>query len=169
MSTDGIQHIGDDQTIFGLPKHMEAVAGDGENTYWEIVPGKDACFACRMMSGRRFDEKPSPVHPNCTCEIRRVVTKIVKIDQILQGFEDRRTERFGAGQIIILRITNLGPFIAGVRILLDQMEWHTTPHLHPGGSHVFHFSKFGEPPVTWEISLIKLGGDNSSFLYSIRG
>ena len=29
MRNDGIQHIGDDQTIFGLPKHMEAVPGDG--------------------------------------------------------------------------------------------------------------------------------------------
>lgn len=29
----GNQHIGDDQLISGLPKHMEAVAGNCENTY----------------------------------------------------------------------------------------------------------------------------------------
>lgn len=169
MSENGNRHIGDDQLINGLPKHMEAVAGQDENAYWEIVPGKNACFACRMMAGRRFEKKPGPVHPNCTCEIRRSEQPRVSIDDILQGFEDHKTERFGAGQKITVKITNLGPFVAGVRILLDQMEWHATPHLRPGGSHVFPFSKFGEPPVTWEIFLIKLGGDNSSFLYSIRG
>lgn len=34
MTEHSAQHIGDDQTIYGLPKHMEAVAADGENTYW---------------------------------------------------------------------------------------------------------------------------------------
>jgi len=169
MRPHQVQHIGDDQLIHGLPKHMEAVAKENVNTYWEIVPGRDACFSCRMMQGRQFAEKLSPVHPGCTCDIRRVDPRIVKIDDMLQGFEDRRVERFGAGQKILIRITNLGPFFAGVRILLDQMEWYTTPLLRPGGTSVFHFSKFGEPPITWEVSFIKLGGDNSSILYSIRG
>jgi len=169
MSEHSTQHIGDDQLIHGLPKHMAAVASGSGDAYWEIVPGKNACFTCQAMRGRRFATNPGPVHPNCTCEIRRVVKQSVSIDNMLQGNNDRKTERFGAGQKITVRIFNLGPFFAGVKIWLDQMEWYTTPYLRPGSSFDFVFTKFGEPPVTWELSLIYLGGDNSTIMYSIRG
>ncbi len=49
MSGTGDQHIGDSQLISGLPKHMAAVAGAGENTYWEIVPDENACATCRSL------------------------------------------------------------------------------------------------------------------------
>jgi len=169
----GNQHIGDDQTIFGLPKHMEAVVGNDENAYLEIVPGKDACFACRMMSGRRFDEKPSPVHPNCNCEIRRVAPperqKGVVAYGFLQGYEAQETERFEAGQKITVEIRNLGPFLAGARMQVDRDEWRATRHLSPGMSESFEFTKFGDTPMTWEVYLLSVAADNSTLLYSIRG
>lgn len=54
MRKNSNQHVGDDQLIHGLPKHMAAVAGDGKNNYWKIVPGKNAYFTCQTMRGKRF-------------------------------------------------------------------------------------------------------------------
>lgn len=173
MSNNGIQHIGDDQTIFGLPKHMEAVAGDGENTYWEIVSGKDACATCRSLRGMRFAKNPVQVHPNCACEVIRVPPperqKGVVAFGDLQGDGDHDTKQFEAGQIITVEIRNLGPFWAGVNMRVDQEKEQSTGHMWPGKVMYFEFSKFREHPVPWEVFLICVGGDNSTIRYYIRG
>jgi hypothetical protein len=173
MNRNGNLHIGDDQLIHGLPKHMEAVAGADKNAYWEIVPGKNACATCQTMRGMRFPYRPGPVHPNCTCELRQVAqsvrrTRVLAFGQ-LQGYEATAFERFEAGQRITVEIRNLGPFPAGARIQVDRDQWEATGHLLPGVSESFEFTKFGDTPMTWEVSLLSVAADNSTLLYFIRG
>lgn len=175
MGDNGVQHIGDDQLIYGLPKHMAGVAENGDNTYWEIVPGKNACGTCKLMGGMRFARKPGPNHPNCACEMRRVAPperqrqpRAMAVGT-LQGYGDNEIERFEAGQIITVEIRNLGPFVAGVLLRVDGEEERTTGHLWPGQVLTFEFSKFREPPVSWVVFLMCIGGDNSTIRYIISG
>ena len=113
MGDNRVQHIGDDQLIYGLPKHMEGVANTGANEYLEIVPSKNACRTCKTMGGKRFDRKPVPIHPNCTCEARRVGPPEWQPGVIdygsLQGDGDRYFKSFLAGQKITITFLNLGP------------------------------------------------------------
>lgn len=176
MGDDRVQHIGDDQLIYGLPKHMEGVANTGANEYWEIVPSKNACRTCKAMGGKRFDRKPVPIHPNCTCEARRVSQKGVRpvpprqIDSgSLQGYEDWVFKRFSAGQKITVTILNLGPLPAAIWMRVDQTQWGATRYLSMGEAQSVSYSKFGEPPVSWEIFLFYLGGEGSSANYEIYG
>ena len=167
------QHVGDDQLVYGLPKHMEAVAGDGRNTYWEIVPSKDACATCKTMGGMRFDHNPGPVHPHCSCEIRRVSppvrpARVVAIER-LQGYEDTAFENFDAGQKITLTFLNLGPFPAGIGMRIDQTALESTGYLAPGLTRSVSFHKFGEVPLSWNVFLILQGPDGSTIQYEIRG
>ncbi|WP_071546313.1 polymorphic toxin type 44 domain-containing protein [Pseudodesulfovibrio hydrargyri] len=78
MGERWIQHIGDDQLVNGMPKHMSAQAGtdtadsDTPNepkTYWRYKPNPHACEKCQAMKDVWFEERPGPVHPNCKCEI----------------------------------------------------------------------------------------------------
>ncbi len=177
MSENWNQHMGDDQLVHGLPKHMAAVAGDDENTYWEIIPGKNACAACKTMRGMRFAKYPGPVHPNCNCEIRRVAQQVAQREKkprvvasdMLQGSGDNATEKFEAGQKIVVEIRNLGPFVTGVLLRIDGEVERTTGHIWPGQVLSREFSKFREPPVPWVVFLMCIGGDNSTIMYSIRG
>lgn len=169
----GHQHIGDDQLIHGLPKHMQAVAGEGENTYWEIVPAENACAVCRTMRGMRFAKYPGPVHPNCNCEIIRVPPperqKGVVAYEYLQGFEAQDSVQVIAGQKITVTIANLGPFPAGARVQVDQDEWKATRHLLPNMSESLEFTKFGDTPMAWEVFLLSVAADNSTLQYVIIG
>lgn len=69
------QHIGDDQLVYSMPKHMSAVAGSrkitggDKATYWRYHPKPQACDKCQAMKGLWFESRPGPVHPNCKCEI----------------------------------------------------------------------------------------------------
>lgn len=97
MTKKWVQHIGDDQLVYGMPKHMSAVAGErikiesrftvseadkeklrqfrkfasGENSYWTVHPKPNACDKCQSMAGVKFEEKPERPHPNCKCEIKK--------------------------------------------------------------------------------------------------
>ncbi|SNS02588.1 hypothetical protein SAMN04488503_2414 [Humidesulfovibrio mexicanus] len=175
MSDDWGQHIGDDQLVHGLPKHMVGVASTDANAYWEIVPGKNACFACQAMRGKRFVHRPSPVHPNCNCEVR-LVSQNARQRQIqtvatgtLQGYGDNETEKFTAGQIITAELHSLGPFTAGVWLRVDGEEERTTGLMLPGQVMKLEFSKFREAPVPWVVFLMCIGGDNSTITYRIHG
>ena len=169
MRNDQVQHIGGDQLISGLPKHMEAVAGDENITYLEIVPGKDACATCRTMRGMRFAKKPTPVHPNCTCEVRRVARPLFYYKSgSLEGFRDSAFVSFGANQIVSVEFRHQGPFPSGVDIWIDQMSWESTGQMFPGQVKHFSFSKFGEPPVIWEFFFLYQGFDNSIIDFIIR-
>ena len=76
------QHIGDDQLVYGMPKHMvgsvslssgkteDETAGNNSRTYWTVHPKSKACDKCQAMAGIKFSEKPERPHPNCKCEMR---------------------------------------------------------------------------------------------------
>jgi hypothetical protein len=154
---------------------MAGVASTAANAYWEIVPGKNVCFTCQTMRGKRFAYKPGPVHPNCTCEIRRVAPPerqrqpgVVDFGS-LQGDGDRYFGSFLAGQKITITFLNLGPFPAGVGMRVDQTVERLTGQLRPGFPETFEFSKFGDTPMTWELFLIYLGLDGSTIVFEIRG
>jgi len=167
------RHIGDDQLRHGLPKHLEAVASTDRNAYWEIVPGKSACSRRQAMRGRRFLDKPGPVHPNCACEILRVAPQARRKHPqtvaagTLQGYGDNETERFEAGQVISVAVQNLGPFVTGAWLRVDGKEERTTGHMFPGQIMELEFSKFSEPPVSWVVFLMCIAGDNSTIRYAI--
>jgi hypothetical protein len=173
MSGNGKQHIGDDQFVHGLPKHMVAVAGNDENTYWEIVPEENACATCRSLRGMRFEKNPVPVHPNCACEVIRVPPPkrqpYTKASGRLQGYEDYEVERFRAGQVITVTIKNLGPFSAAAWLRVDRTEWKATRYLSILESESIVFSKFGDTPMEWEVFIINLSLDGSTIDYEIRG
>lgn len=173
MSGNSNQHIGDDQLVYGLPKHMEAVAGDGKNTYWEIVPGENACATCRALRGMRFAKNPGPVHPHCTCEVIRVAPperqKGVVAFGRLQGDGDFGFANFEAGQKITVTFLNLGPFPAGVAMRVDHSELILTGQLSPGRRTPLEFSKFGEVPLSWNLLLIYQGLDGSTIDFEVRG
>ena len=77
MDEQWLQHIGNDQLVHGLPKHMSSSANLSSNatsegqvkTYWRYHPGPQACDKCKALEGLWFEENPGPVHPNCKCEI----------------------------------------------------------------------------------------------------
>lgn len=173
MSENWNQHIGDDQLIYGLPKHMEAVAGQDKNAYWEIVPSANACATCHTMRGLRFPKYPGPVHPNCNCEIVQVAPperqkRVVAFGR-LQGYEDRAAEQFLAGQAITVELHNLGPSPAAVWIMVDQTKWDPTRYFLPGERLFVDYSKFGDTPMTWEVIIHYLGLDASTIDYRIWG
>ncbi|RWU04109.1 MULTISPECIES: polymorphic toxin type 44 domain-containing protein [unclassified Pseudodesulfovibrio] len=78
MSEQWVQHIGENQLVYGMPKHMSATATgksykttdpDALKKYWRYHPKPKACDKCQAMNGLWFEENPGPVHPNCKCEI----------------------------------------------------------------------------------------------------
>lgn len=84
MTKSWVQHIGDDQLVYGLPKHMVGAArlssgsapqrdaaGAETSPYWTVHPKSTACERCKAMAGIMFAQEPERPHPNCTCEIRQ--------------------------------------------------------------------------------------------------
>ncbi|QJB57022.1 polymorphic toxin type 44 domain-containing protein [Pseudodesulfovibrio sp. zrk46] len=80
MTRKRVQHIGGDQLVYGLPKHMSAVAGSGgtndtnsekATTYWRFKPKPHACEKCQAMKDVWFERKPAQIHPNCKCELEQ--------------------------------------------------------------------------------------------------
>ena len=161
-------HVGDCQLVFGLPKHMEATAGKTGKTLWYYVPRPDACEKCQAMKGLMFEEYPGPVHPNCKCEIRQQTIQNADVRGRLQGSEDMATEFLYGGQKIYVEIRNIGPFLAGVKVWVDQSEWKDTGHMLPLSSQTLEFTKFGELPVPWEVTLLYVGADNCTIEYYIH-
>lgn len=106
--------------------------------------------------------------PNCKCEIKRHF-KGINITGILQGQGSSDNHKFGAGQKIVVEVTNLGPFLAGAWVQVDGSVWKNTGLMAPGQSMTFEFTKFGEIPVPWEVAITCDGADNCSITYSIRG
>lgn len=128
MSEKFYQHTGDNQLIYGMPKHMSSSVSlssgnsttEGEmKSYWRYHPKPQACDKCQAMKGLWFEEDPGPVHPNCKCEI--------------EEFEAIRvTGR--ADAIIVPPGVNLEANIAEARRIRKICEMFTLPayeHLAP--------------------------------------
>ncbi|MGE4553615.1 MAG: hypothetical protein AB7D57_10910 [Desulfovibrionaceae bacterium] len=173
MPDQSHQRLGDDQLVHGLPKHMTAVAqndaGAGEKQYWEYVPKPEACEKCQAMKGRLFAERPGPVHPNCNCEVRQTKRKQIDLYGTLAGFEAHEFLRFDAGQVVTLTIINSTLNWAGAYIFVDGRKEADTQWMWIGESQSFTFSKFGEPPISWEIRLVCRAGNNTTLLYHVHG
>ena len=95
MTKRFVQHLGDDQLVYGMPKHMVGVstkeslarwqekwareAAEKEQEaepergkhYWTVHPKPDACDVCKGMEGIVFTEEPERPHPNCRCRIEK--------------------------------------------------------------------------------------------------
>ena len=90
-----MRHLGDDQLVYGMPKHMVGVstkeslarwqekwareAAEKEQEaepekgkhYWTVHPKPGACDVCKSMEGFVFTEEPARPHPNCRCRIEK--------------------------------------------------------------------------------------------------
>ena len=85
MSKHWDQHIGDDQLVYGMPKHMVGVSTNEslkkrkkgskkkpeKVTIWTVHPKAKACEKCKAMEGIKYTEEPERPHPNCKCDIRK--------------------------------------------------------------------------------------------------
>ena len=88
MKEQWMQHIGDDQLVNGMPKHMVGVAANMEQkksgpvpgdppyrtrpkkaetgTFWTVHPKDKACDKCKAMAGIQFEEEPERPHPTAS-------------------------------------------------------------------------------------------------------
>lgn len=100
MNKQWTQHIGDDQLVYGMPKHMVGVAGQSkqssdaqtleldemdEGYYWTVQVGPKACDACLARVGVKFSEEPGPLHPNCQCKAIKHYKPPVKTEWTFDG------------------------------------------------------------------------------------
>ena len=116
MAEKWVQHIGDDQLVHGMPKHMSAAAGESaseieseKSYYWTVHPKPEACDKCKAMAGIKYRQEPQRPHPNCKCEIKKHYIG-VDIMGLLQGHGSMKTHSFKTGQKSLLRQGTLDRF-----------------------------------------------------------
>lgn len=192
MSEKWVQHIGDDQLVGGMPKHMVGVAGGdtkkqdfesipgdppyktpsmetGTNTYWTVHPKAKACEKCQAMKGIKFKEKPDRPHPNCKCEIRKheCLPQKRHRSNFIKGFEGNAVEHFFGLGLVKVRIRHItGALGSGVHVYsnLDGVrQGHTL-----GKEVSFTFSTLTDTPVLWSIQIVQKGADNTMIQYWIE-
>lgn len=140
---------------------------DLQTEYWKVIPNEGACEKCQAMGEGVHWEKPERPHPNCKCEIIPGSIR-VGIFKTLEGWRDTGSEVFTAGQSINVTIINRGLGLGGVWVTVDGTVTRSTGHMRYGSSKTFHFSKFGEIPLTWQVELMSDGADECFFEYKIR-
>jgi hypothetical protein len=176
MAEKWIQHIGDDQQVYGIAKHVSAMAGGAESGkddkdkryYWTVHPKPNACDKCKAMAGLKYASEPQRPHPNCKCEIKKHYIGI-DIMGTLEGYKAHDAHSFATGQKVTVEVRNIGSFVAGADIQADDADWRSTGWIAPGLSVTVSFTKFGEVPLPWKIYLEYNAGDNSTLQYFIRG
>ena len=191
MTKNWVQHIGDDQLVYGMPKRMVGVStqeslakfkkaeADYERVnkvkihnddayYWTVHPKPKACEKCQDMAGKKFMKKPDRPHPNCKCEFKKH-PKIVSIYGSLNGYDDRATESFVAGNSIEIEVRNVWLGLPGVYVYKDGTCVWSTGHLVTGKTYSKTLYKDGEYPVDWEVKIWSRGADNCRVDYFIRG
>lgn len=171
------QPLGDNDLVYGMPKHMHAVAGEDEdnaktgnekNVYWTVQPSPGACADCLAMVGYYHQVKPKRPHEYCKCENRKHVAK-ANVIGYLRGYGSTTTESFDAGQSITVEIFNNSTFVAGARIWVDNQVTKHTGWLGPNMTSTFKFSKFGALPVYWKEFMEYNVGDSGMLQYKIKG
>lgn len=135
MAEKWVQHIGDDQLIYGMPKHMSSVASksspgseDTKGYYWTVHPKPNACVKCKAMAGLKYTSEPERPYPNCKCEIKKHYIGVNSMG-VLDGYGSRETHSFSAGQKIVVEVKNLGPFLSGAQVQVDGDVWRDTGHM----------------------------------------
>lgn len=167
------QHIGDDQLIQGMPKHMVGVStvessskrfdpipGDpsynppsekpDKVTFWTVHPKPKACDKCQEMEGIKYWEKPERPHPNCKCDIRKHEYKPGK-RTIVGTFTERSTESFAGLGSIDIELTNLGVALAPAVRITTNLDGDQGSHVPLGIPQHFDFNIFIDTHVNWEI------------------
>jgi len=192
MSEKWVQHLGDDQLVGGLPKHMVGVAGGdnkrqdvesipgdppyktpskttGEATCWTVHPKANACEKCQALNGIKFKEKPERPHPNCKCEIRKREYFPQKRyrSNFIKGFEGNAVEQFLGLGLVRVRIKHItGALGSGVHVYsnLDGVrQGHTL-----GKEISFTFSTLTDTPVFWKIHIVQKAAANTMVQYWIE-
>jgi len=187
MAKRNVQHIGDDQLVYGLPKHMvgspsqknakrENSPGSRDSpdkpdtqVFWTVHPKNKACDACKAMEGIKFAEEPERPHPNCKCEIRRHEHTPGKrrLGGFIKGYDGNAVEQFfglGLVRVTIRHVT--GALGSGVHVYsnLDGVrQGHTL-----GKEVVFTFGALTDTPILWNIHIVQKGADNTLVKYEIE-
>jgi hypothetical protein len=192
MANEKTERIGDDQLVYGMPKHMVGIStqesvtkfkrAEAEyermsqskmkdskgNYYWTVHPKPKACEKCQAMAGKEFMEEPERPHPNCKCEIKKH-PKVISIYGALEGFYAQTTKNFVAGNAVEVEVRNVGLGFPGVYVYLDGTCVWSTGHLFPGVSRSKTLYKQGMYPIDWEVKLWSRGADACRVEYFIRG
>jgi hypothetical protein len=189
MSERWVQHIGDDQLVCGMPKHMSSVGAkkqnfgsipgdppyrtvpkkEGKVKYWTVHPKANACEKCQSVKGIKFEQKPDRPHPNCKCEIREHEHTPQKkcYSGFIKGFEGNVVKQFFCMGLVKVRIKHItGALGSGVHVYsnLDGVR-----QAHTLGKDVsFTFSTLTDTPVLWSIHIVQKGADNTVVQYRIE-
>jgi hypothetical protein len=191
MKEQWMQHIGDDQIVNGMQKHMVGVAankeqkksgsvpGDppyrtrpkepGTGTFWTVHPKDKACDKCKAMAGIKFEEEPERPHPNCKCEIRKhgQGRRTYYIDGHIQGYEGSAVKLFhGLGHVKVTIHHITGALGSGVHVFSNndgERRGHTL-----GKEIVFTFNILTDSDVFWRIHIVQKGAANTMVRFRIE-
>jgi len=190
MKKQWAQHIGDDQLVYGMPKHMVGVSGgntqknrpvpgdppyrqpsesNGKTTYRTVQPKAKACDKCQAMAGKKFMEKPEPPHPNCKCDIRQHehIPQKRYLSEFIEGYEGNAVQQFFGLGLVKVRIKHItGALASGVEVYSNLDGIRSSHTLTKDVS--FTFSTLTDTPVLWSIQIVQKGADNTVVQYWIE-
>jgi len=163
MAKRSVQHIGEDQLIHGLPKHMVGVASadmkssSGKKSssskkvvFWTVHPKPKACEKCKSMEGIKFDEEPERPHPNCKCEIKKREYK-PGMRTIAGTVSGSGNVSFAGLGYVDIELTNVGvALLPGVRIT-SNLAGSQNRHIPLGIPQHFDFNIMTDTHVKWDI------------------
>lgn len=189
MKEQWMQHIGDDQLVNGMPKHMVGVSASMEQkksgpvpgdppyrtrpkkaetgTFWTVHPKDKACDKCKAMAGIQFEEEPERPQPNCKCEIQK--HSLRRSQRYITGsLTGHSHEVFSGGRDVRVSFQGIsGGLASGIHLRSN--------HGHSKQIACMPFSRNSTtlvvdqaPPVTWRISLTTAGSDNVMIFYTIE-
>lgn len=191
MTNDWVQHIGDDQLVYGMPKRMVGVStqeslakfkkAEAEhkksrqskkfdpkgNYYWTVHPKPKACDTCKAMEGKEFMEEPERPHPNCKCEIKKHPLRRPKryINGLLTGHE---YVSFTGGDHVEISFEGIsGGITSGVHLSSNHGHSEQIACM-PFSSNSTSLDAGQKPPVDWQIHMIAAGSDIVMINYTIE-
>lgn len=189
MARRNVQHIGDDQLVYGMPKRMVGVStqeslaklkkaeADYESNrdnppkdpkgdyYWTVHPKPKACEKCKALEGKEFMEKPERPHPNCKCEIKKHPLRRAK--RYINGYlSDHAWHLFTGGKQIDISFDGVsgGP-LAGAHVQSNYGHSQQVACM-PHSSNATTLTVDQTPPVPWRITLMAVG-NNTGINYTI--
>lgn len=186
MSKHWNQHTGDDQLVYGLPKHMVGISTNqslkkqeddsnkkpGKVTIWTVHPKAKACEKCKAMEGIKYTEKPERPHPNCKCDIRKheYTPGKKRISGILEGgFGSGTVEIFSGRSYVDVTVTNIGESqLPGVFIKTNHAGSQQAHLFGTGSSHSFSFNIFTDAMLNWSVMLEIKGASHAVLEYVIE-
>ncbi|MUM76255.1 hypothetical protein GKC30_01255 [Pseudodesulfovibrio sp. F-1] len=191
MEEQWMQHIGDDQLVNGMPKHMVGVSASMEQkksgpvpgdppyrtrpkkaetgTFWTVHPKDKACDKCKAMAGIQFEEEPERPPPNCKCEIRKHGQERRKyyIDGSIQGYEGSVVRLFhGLGHVKVTINHITGALGSGVQVFSNNDGVRSGHTLEK--KIIFTFNMFTGSNVFWRIHIVQKGAATTVVGYRIE-